>query len=81
MHGDPLRDHLVAIVVPEPDSFADTVSRLYKNKVTSADFARLKHAAGDPEVLKTVLNEMNKEALSEKLKGYKYISPTFQARD
>ena len=70
VHGDPLRDHLVAIIVPDPEKLAEVVGSLYKTTISPGDFSRLNSVIGDEAVIRAVLEEMNEEARKEKLKGY-----------
>ena len=70
VHGDSLRDHLVAIVVPEPEPFANLVNRINHSKISMSDAAALSKACKDSAVRTAVLAELHKEAKKGGLKGY-----------
>ncbi|KAG5456242.1 MAG: hypothetical protein BJ554DRAFT_4069 [Olpidium bornovanus] len=68
VHGDSLRDTLVAVVVPEPESFAawaagvDSASG--RRHRATADVAR------DPVVRKALLKKLDEACVAQKLRGY-----------
>ncbi|EJD44071.1 long-chain-fatty-acid-CoA ligase [Auricularia subglabra TFB-10046 SS5] len=73
VHGNSLREHLVGIAVPEPAPFAELASRATGEKIAPDDRLALARAARDPRVIERVLQELDKEAQREKLKGFEQI--------
>lgn len=78
VYGDSLRDHLVAVVVPDPVAIIDMARRLNipvtasdgKAAVEPTDRKALDQLIGDERVYKEILRSMNVEAKKAHLKGY-----------
>lgn len=68
IHGDSLQSHLVAIVVPEPESFIP-----WAEAVTSRTGATLKELCQDKIVEKALLQELDIIAKARKLNGFEFI--------
>ena len=69
VHGDSLRDHLVGIVVPEPEPFTNLVNRLTHSRLSATDVSALEKACKSIEVRIALLKEIQKEAQKGGLKG------------
>lgn len=69
VHGDSLRDNLVAIIVPEPDLFPSLVNRIHHTQYTSKDTVALEKACHDPDIRSAFLKEIEREAKRASLKG------------
>ena len=63
IHGDPLKSHLVAVVVAEVASVLNVARQFdsYKS-LSETDIGRLKEAASDHRVIQYVLNSLDIEA-------------------
>lgn len=81
VYGDSLRDHLVAVVVPDPVAIIDMARRLNvpvspsdgKSVVEPTDRKALDKLIGDERVYKEIMRSMNAEAKKAQLKGYVWI--------
>ena len=69
VHGDSLQDHLLAVVVPDPIQLATIASKLSGVTVQPEDIAALAKTSKDPRLPGILLNELNKEAVRNGLKG------------
>ena len=69
VHGDSLQSYLIAVVVPEPVQFAALAARVLGRAVAPEDAAALAAAASDPAVVAAVLDELQKMARKQQLKG------------
>ena len=70
VHGDSLQSYLIAVVVPDPVQFAALAARVLGRAVAPEDAAALTAAASDPAVVAAVLDELQKMAHKQQLKGY-----------
>ena len=70
VHGDSLQSYLIAVVVPDPVQFAALVTRVSGTPTASDDAGALAAAARDPAVVAAVLQELQKMAHKQQLKGY-----------
>ncbi|KAI5122041.1 hypothetical protein M0805_006026 [Coniferiporia weirii] len=73
VHGDSLRDYLIAILVPDPVLFAALASEVTAAQIVPEDVGKLASASRDPRVAQAVLDEMTKEAKKAGLKGFETI--------
>ncbi|KZV81333.1 acetyl-CoA synthetase-like protein [Exidia glandulosa HHB12029] len=73
VHGNSLREYLVGIVIPEPAPFVELVHRATNEKINPDDRAAMERAARDPRVVERVLQELDKEAKHNGLKGFEQI--------
>lgn len=58
VHGDSLRDHLVAIIAPEPVAFEAFLKRNGRSAPSPGDTAWLAKQCEDPQVKQSVLTEL-----------------------
>ncbi|KAK9900334.1 acetyl-CoA synthetase-like protein [Cystobasidium minutum MCA 4210] len=70
VHGDSLRDHLVAVVVPEPVAFGEFLRKMGKSP--SSDAAAAANTLRDPEVIEATFQELSKYHVG-KLNGFEQI--------
>lgn len=69
VHGDSLREYLVAIVVPDPNFVAAQITKLTGKTVTSSDSAALNVFIDDERIKKLVLDALLKQAKRVGLNG------------
>lgn len=69
VHGDSLRNHIVAIVVPDPETFVPWANALTGQNVSLGDAKGLESLVENDKVRRAFLEEMNKIAKASKLKG------------
>ena len=69
IHGDSQEDFVVAIVVPEPESFAIFASEVLKTKVELKDPEAYTKICQDPKVVKAVRTRLNRNGKKAGLKG------------
>lgn len=67
LYGDSLQPHLVAVAVPQPDTFATFVQSVTGRPVSQDDTATLEAACRDPKVVEAALREFIKLGKSQKL--------------
>lgn len=60
LYGDSLQPHLVAVAVPQPDTFATFVRSVTGQNVSQDDTAALDSACSDPKVVEAALREFIK---------------------
>ncbi|KAF9543684.1 hypothetical protein EC957_000539 [Mortierella hygrophila] len=71
VHGDSTESCLVAIIVPEPDTFVPFVNKILGGANLALDnAANYKRICSDPKLLKVVLQELNKVAKDIGLRGF-----------
>ena len=69
IHGDSLESYLVAIIGPNPDSFAPWVSNLLDKKLAPTDIEGLNTVAKDPKVRLAFMQILDKISKEKKLAG------------
>jgi len=78
VYGDSLRDHIVAIVVPDPVAITDLSRRLgltiAVGQLDPTNRAVLDEIAKHPKVYEEIMKNMNAEARKAGLKGYVRVS-------
>ncbi|CAB4375587.1 uncharacterized protein OCT59_018371 [Rhizophagus irregularis] len=73
VHGDSLRNYLVAVVVPDPETFVPWANVLVKKNVSLGDEKGMESLINDPEVRKEFLKEMDKVGQNAKLRGFEFV--------
>lgn len=73
LYGDSFQAHLVAVAVPDPETFAPLASSILGKTIAPTDVSALAQACDDPKVIKAVLAEYTKTARAAKLAGYEFI--------
>lgn len=73
VHGDPLEDYLVAVVIPDLDGLAALASTLGQKPVGPNDREALLAAATDERVITTLMAELAKHAKKAGLKGFESV--------
>ncbi|KAF8516910.1 acetyl-CoA synthetase-like protein [Hysterangium stoloniferum] len=73
VHGDSLRDHLVAIVIPDLEFLAGVASKISKKQVLPSDNEALEAAARDPLVKAIIFEELMKQGKKKGLKGFESV--------
>ena len=71
VHADPLKDRLVAVIVPEKTYLLNVVKQLEKNdyQMLSENADNLLEAANDPRVVQHMMEKLDVEAKKVNLKG------------
>jgi len=72
VHGDPLQDYLLAVIVPEQNQLAALASRVL-GRTNVSDVRILQDLIRDGHVVESVLAELNKEARKAGLKGFEMV--------
>ncbi|KAG9302450.1 hypothetical protein G9A89_006414 [Geosiphon pyriformis] len=70
VHGDSLKDYLVAIVVPDPENFVPWASHITGKNISSGDEEVLKQLVNDPNVQKAFLAELDRVGKRGQLRGF-----------
>jgi long-chain acyl-CoA synthetase len=70
VHGDSLRDHLLAVVVPDPAILCTLANQLGVGKFQPTDVQGLEKILNDPRIVQGVLDELTKEGKKKGLKGF-----------
>ncbi|CAG8635725.1 11755_t:CDS:10, partial [Cetraspora pellucida] len=73
VHGDSLRSYLVAIVVPDPETFLPWANDLTNQNVSLGDEKGLEILVNDKKVKSAFLDHMNDVAKQSKLKGFEIV--------
>jgi len=73
VHGDSLQDHLIAVVVPDPEFLVATVKRISGTTLSVDDRAALGKALLDEKVKEAILQELNKQGKKAGLKGFETV--------
>ncbi|KAK4053286.1 medium-chain fatty acid-CoA ligase faa2 [Microbotryomycetes sp. JL221] len=73
IHGDSLRDHVVAIVVPDPATFAPFASRVLGQQIPATDVSALLNASRDKRVINALAKELEPYARDARLLKYEAI--------
>ncbi|GBC10155.1 hypothetical protein RclHR1_09390011 [Rhizophagus clarus] len=73
VHGDSLRNYLVAVVVPDPETFVPWANVLVNKNVSLGDEKGLESLINYPEVRKEFLKEMDKIGQQAKLRGFEFV--------
>ncbi|KAG8982468.1 hypothetical protein FRB90_006767, partial [Tulasnella sp. 427] len=72
VHGDSLRDHLIAVVVPDPVALSEA-ARHFGVKIEPSDAQALQKAITDPKVAEAVLATMTTTAKKAGLNGFETV--------
>jgi long-chain acyl-CoA synthetase len=70
VHGDSLRDYLLAVVVPDPAILCTLANQLGVGKFQPTDVQGLEKILNDPRIVQGVLDELTKEGKKKGLKGF-----------
>lgn len=73
VHGDSLRDHVVALAIPNPDTFAPFASEITKKHIAPTDTAALMEASRNPRVIRALEQELAPFAKRAGLNGFEQI--------
>ncbi|GAA5975064.1 hypothetical protein JCM11641_000016 [Rhodosporidiobolus odoratus] len=74
VHGDSLRDHLVALCVVDPVHFAPLAARVLGKSLTPTQVVELEEAAQDERVVEEVAEQLGRYAKEARLVGFERIS-------
>ncbi|GAA6007560.1 medium-chain fatty acid-CoA ligase FAA2 [Rhodotorula paludigena] len=80
VHADSLRDHLVAIAVVDPNTFAPLASKTLGRDVAPTDISGLQEAAKDDRVIAALAKALAKYARDAKLVGFERIEDSIHIR-
>lgn len=77
VHGESLRNYLVAIIVPDPESLATYLGKKFGQTVAPTDADGLAKACQDPKVIEAFQQEMNAVAKSSGLLGFETVKKIY----
>ncbi|GAA6018622.1 hypothetical protein JCM10207_008984 [Rhodosporidiobolus poonsookiae] len=80
VHGDSLQDHLVGIVVVNPDTFAPLASKVLGRQLAPTDTAALDEAAKDERLVEAVAKELGTYAKQARLLGFERLDSNLHLR-
>ncbi|BFZ61023.1 medium-chain fatty acid-CoA ligase faa2 [Saitoella coloradoensis] len=73
VHGDSLQTYLVAIIGPNPDTFAPFASKIMNERISATDLTSLRKACADPKVRQAILKTLDRAAEKRGLRGFEKI--------
>lgn len=73
VHGEGLRDHLVAVVVPDPEKLCALAAHTTGQHISPSDGQGLAKLTKDPKIIKAAMEELEKYAAKAKLQGFERI--------
>ncbi|CAG8471627.1 11251_t:CDS:10 [Paraglomus occultum] len=73
VHGDSLRNYLVAIVVPDPEMFIPWVNKITNRDVQLGDEQELQKLMDDPIVKREFLKELDQVGKAAQLRGFEFV--------
>ncbi|GAA5854979.1 hypothetical protein JCM8547_002331 [Rhodosporidiobolus lusitaniae] len=80
VHGDSLRDHLVALLVADPVTFAPLASKTLGRSFSPTDLAALQEVADDPAIVNAVAAQLGTYAKDARLNGYERVENNIHIR-
>ncbi|GAA5854999.1 hypothetical protein JCM8547_002340 [Rhodosporidiobolus lusitaniae] len=80
VHGDSLRDHLVAILVADPVTFAPLASEILGRPFSPDDRSDLEAVANDPKLVDAVAAQLATYAKDARLNGYERVENNIHIR-
>ncbi|GJJ70330.1 long-chain acyl-CoA synthetase [Entomortierella parvispora] len=81
VHGDSLESTLVAVVIPDPETFLPFANAVAGTQVTLADRAGYKRLIDDPKVNAAVMVELEKAGKAGKLRGFEFVKRVHLSTD
>lgn len=73
VHGDSLESTLVAVAIPDPETFLPFANAVSGTQVTMADRAGYKKLINDPQVNAAFMVELEKAGKAGKLRGFEFV--------
>ncbi|KAI0094019.1 acetyl-CoA synthetase-like protein [Irpex rosettiformis] len=73
VHGDSLQSYLIAIVVPDPVTFAELAGKVWGKQVLPTDTEALQKATKDQDIYNKFMGILNKHGKTTGLQGFEMI--------
>lgn len=77
VYADSLEDHVVGVIVPDPEKFAALASKVTGTTVTSGDVAAMGAAALNPRVNAAVMQELAGYGERARLNGFEKLKAIY----
>ncbi|KAG0359710.1 Long chain acyl-CoA synthetase 7 peroxisomal, partial [Gamsiella multidivaricata] len=81
VHGDSLESTLVAVMVPEPETFLPFANTLVGASVTAGDLEGIDKLCRDPKVILAVNKELEKAGKAGALRGFEFVKRVYLTTD
>ncbi|KAL8277355.1 hypothetical protein RQP46_010195 [Phenoliferia psychrophenolica] len=74
VHADSLQDHVVGVIVPDPEKLAGIASKVLGRTIAATDLSGLATIANDRKVVDAIARELATYAAKAKLAGYERLN-------